>query len=408
MCFGVYSIVPAPLPPIARVGVTLILVACGGHPAWLHWAGARIWTPLDMEVSLASGDIRSPEFEINYRSTYEVSFCARKGLGHSPERSDPPYYQYCLPELEASWSLFSHEKMIVQHSGQSCDSLGEFRVGPGHYVLKVHTIRDGSRFDGLQPHLSIKEVGGAQENTATLGDLVFWGFIVFATLGMSAIMAAGIGSRHLTFQPVCPNSALSPPGADSAACEARSSVWAIRFVPRRRIAKEYLLGDLRSSSRRPLTGVSSTALLGALTFLLVFLSLTVLQGMARPILVGLPVRLLPAPSATGRSPGIAPLVVRVSPPGVNSRPRLYVDSRSVSRGDFESVLQKELSQRPPNWPVYLDGDPDMEAHWVLEIVDVIRGLRAEVVLLPGPRARGAQEFRRTPGPRVAREVREGK
>lgn len=49
--------------------------------------------------------------------------------------------------------------------------------------------------------------------------------------------------------------------------------------------------------------------------------------------------------------------------------------------DFDIVLQKELIRRPPNWPVYLEGDPNMEWKWAVKTIDRIRGLGAEVVLL---------------------------
>jgi len=49
--------------------------------------------------------------------------------------------------------------------------------------------------------------------------------------------------------------------------------------------------------------------------------------------------------------------------------------------DFDAVLRKELSRRPPSWPVYVQGDPNLEWAWVLKVVDMVRGLPAEVVLV---------------------------
>jgi hypothetical protein len=45
------------------------------------------------------------------------------------------------------------------------------------------------------------------------------------------------------------------------------------------------------------------------------------------------------------------------------------------------LLKKELSRRPPDWPVYVDGDPDLEWQYPAEAIDAIRGLHAEVILL---------------------------
>jgi biopolymer transport protein ExbD len=63
------------------------------------------------------------------------------------------------------------------------------------------------------------------------------------------------------------------------------------------------------------------------------------------------------------------------------RPHLYVDSRPVSWEDFAAVLQNDLNRRPPNWPVYFQGDPEMEWQWAVTVIDTIGGLHAEVILL---------------------------
>ena len=45
-----------------------------------------------------------------------------------------------------------------------------------------------------------------------------------------------------------------------------------------------------------------------------------------------------------------------------------------------ALLRTELKRRPPDWPVYVDGDPDMEWQWPVHVIDTIRALHAEVVL----------------------------
>jgi biopolymer transport protein ExbD len=53
----------------------------------------------------------------------------------------------------------------------------------------------------------------------------------------------------------------------------------------------------------------------------------------------------------------------------------------VAWEDLSALLQKELSQRPPDWPVYLEGDPNLEWRQVAEAMDAVRGQQAQVVLL---------------------------
>jgi hypothetical protein len=83
-----------------------------------------------------------------------------------------------------------------------------------------------------------------------------------------------------------------------------------------------------------------------------------------------------------------PLLVRLDLAG-SMPPRLSVNYQPVSWEDFPAVLQKELMLRPPTWPVYLEGAPDIDWLWAGKAIDTIRGLQADVVLLtirsPSPR-----------------------
>lgn len=51
--------------------------------------------------------------------------------------------------------------------------------------------------------------------------------------------------------------------------------------------------------------------------------------------------------------------------------------------DFSALLKKELARLPPDWPVYVEGDPDLEWLQVAEVIDAVRGQQAEVILLSG-------------------------
>jgi hypothetical protein len=93
------------------------------------------------------------------------------------------------------------------------------------------------------------------------------------------------------------------------------------------------------------------------------------------------------------SPQVEPLLVRVQFAGSNVRPSLYVNSQLISWGDLSTVLRKDLSRRPPTWPVYFQGDPDMPWDYAMEAIDAIRGFQTEVVLLT---ARPAPRFVRWP------------
>lgn len=91
------------------------------------------------------------------------------------------------------------------------------------------------------------------------------------------------------------------------------------------------------------------------------------------------------------SPGIQPLRIRVVADG------LLVDSKLIrAGGEFGIFLRRELPPRAPDWPVYVEGEPDLEFERVAQAIDAIRTAHAEVVLLtPGYKAAlGESDLRR--------------
>jgi hypothetical protein len=114
-------------------------------------------------------------------------------------------------------------------------------------------------------------------------------------------------------------------------------------------------------------------------FLMVPLFALMLDHISKPTPIGLTVHLLrPGPTAA-ISPGIQPLLVRVA-----ARPQWHgvrVDSKLVVWEDLPRLLRTELMRRPPEWPVYVEGDPAMDWQYVVQVIDVIEGVGGRVVLL---------------------------
>ncbi|HXN47542.1 MAG TPA: biopolymer transporter ExbD, partial [Bryobacteraceae bacterium] len=112
-----------------------------------------------------------------------------------------------------------------------------------------------------------------------------------------------------------------------------------------------------------------------LIFLIVFLTMSPLETSK-----GIRIRILRPGVSAQPSPGIQPLLVRVERRG-REPARFYVNWQPVSTEQIDSLLREELGRRPPDWPVYVEGDGDMEWKDVLAVIDRLRGLNAEVVLL---------------------------
>jgi len=364
-------------------GLTLLLVGIGWYEIWHRWDSTRKWKPLEMNVSLTPGHIHTPEFEINTQGKYQIAFAARSGFGHQPERSESLEYQYCLPDLGTSWSLSNQGKVVATGLGQSCDSLGGFNVGDGRYVLDVIVSHDGGRFNSFNPRLAIFEAGGAQEASANQGSLAFWCGIVLITLGAGTVISSALHRLNEKFNslliawPLTQQESHLPP---LKRVEGRVAVLATR----RPIPAEYLLGDHRSSARYPLTNLSSFSLIAGTLFLCTFVFILILKCLDRAPRMGLPIHLPQLSQLSQEVPKMQPLLVRVelaTSKSPRDRPRVYFGSRPIAWVDFDTALQKELSRRPPNWPVYIEADSDMEWGWVVQTIDRIHGLSAEVTLL---------------------------
>jgi hypothetical protein len=95
-------------------------------------------------------------------------------------------------------------------------------------------------------------------------------------------------------------------------------------------------------------------------YMLVMLTMMVLQSWAFYSRVGLRVHLLKPEPRLLAVGGIQPLYVRLEWRGGNLRPGLFVDSQHVEWEDLGAVLQSGLLRRPPGWPVYFEADRDVE------------------------------------------------
>ena len=149
----------------------------------------------------------------------------------------------------------------------------------------------------------------------------------------------------------------------------------------------------------PFSGLSYFGKIAALFYTVLFLTFWFVTADAHIGPVGLTVHLM-RPRVMGEpSPGLQPIQVRVTLRGSSKAPDVYLDSRRVSWDDLPLVLRAELSRRPPNWPVYVEGDPNMNYGFAVKAVDAARGLGANVVLV-APNAR--------PSPRPKRDASEPK
>jgi len=373
-------------PPVSwtlRAGLALILIGIAWFGGWAWWASTRIWVPLEVPISLAPGHTRTPEFTINVESTYSIEVTMRREFDVEAGHCFPGFG--CPLDLAMSWSLWNDGRVLLRGGGTGSGGIGRFAAGKGRYALDVDVSQDGSRFNASEPHLAVVETGYQRERADYEGFRAFLALLVLGAVGVSLVIRSAVLRRQekqdaliraCSLTQAGPRSPGSPTGAGLFRRAARSA--SVRVI--HPASEGRYLGDPRPSSARPLSGLSSIALLAFQVFLVVNIGVGVMLCLEYPTPTGIMVRLLRPGISAQRSPGIQPLLVRVERHG-RGLTHLYVNSQPVSLENLDSVLRKELGRRPPDWPAYVEGDRDMEWGDVLAVIDRLRGLHAGVVLL---------------------------
>lgn len=157
-----------------RIGAALILIAttiCGG---WEWWMASRTWVPLDLPISLAKGNVRSPEFKINLDAGFSVFVEVETKVDDEGVSCLTGYTSdYCrknnVHDLRASWTLSKAGQVVARGSADTCQGsrggmetkacyLGNFSVPPGdNFILNIEFLDDNSHFNGGHPRLAIEQ-----------------------------------------------------------------------------------------------------------------------------------------------------------------------------------------------------------------------------------------------------------
>jgi len=236
------------------------------------------------------------------------------------------------------------------------------------YTLDVEILKDASCLDAAHPRLQVFANG---TDYTYLASILFWLCAVCAGTGVALLL---IEWNRLYKKLPTPVRRAEQPGM------ARTSAgWKVR--PKKALP----------FSRMPSFGYFAVNLLWILVAIMMIGRVLEFYGA-----YGLRVRIL-RPDLHGQStPGMDPILVWMRLTGGNSNPDLYVNSQLVSWEAFGAALQNEINQRPPEWPVYFKGDPEMDWRWAGQAIDRIRGLQAQVVLLTPSGATLGKQFKSTP------------
>ena len=358
------------LPPNALVGAGLVVIGLVWYAGWSWWFSTRLWTPLDIPISLARGHFRTQGFPINVTASYlfyiEVrdEFDVEGGPCESGVR--------CPSALAMSWSLSERGRIVT--GGENFPTgrvLGGFSVGPGLYTLDLDIRQDGSRLNAGAPHLVVFESGDVYSRVASRKAQALVLLLVSGAVGICLMILAAATEWQKIGDASTRNYPLTQPGSPPAPEPRPPARGRDSFV------------SLPRSPRGRDFGLSFFALCAAFIAVLTMLGMVVIKAMDGRSAQGFPVRLPKRGVVAMRLPGIQPVLVEIRLTEHRQRPEVYVNSQPVQWDDLDAVLRKQLSIRPPNWPVYLEGDPNMDFGWAAKAIDVIRGAHAEVMLVAG-------------------------
>jgi biopolymer transport protein ExbD len=362
--------------------MALVLVPLSVLGIWAGWYCTRSWEPVNMPISLGRGHIQAG-FEINVESTYaiELHFSSNRVLERHPCPNDSMACD-SVSLAGAPWSVSTAGKRFASGRGQpelgdywERRSIGAFQCGKGHYVLDIDPVEDQSRLNFYQPRLVIFEVGGRENSDGSLwvAALSLLALLWGGPVGASMTILAAVHWRQEKLASWWKTYPLNQAGPVPSGERAQLTYGKTIAMSRRK----------KPVTPRPFARFSQTSLVLVLTLFIVWVSMVVGTSLELIVPSGLPIHVIRPGVTIPRSPGIQPLRVSVRRDGRNSRPILYVDSQLVAWEDFGALLKKELARRPPDWPVYVEGDPDVEWRQVAEAIDAIRGEQGEVVLLTG-------------------------
>lgn len=193
------------------IGIGLALTGIFVFGGFLLLAATVVDHPVSMPVSLAVGQVKTPEFRVYVSQYYIVGITVKRRLpldvlncmlGISTGPLDPTNCDK-KPVLQADWRLWSSGEIVGRGSsvsdrggGWANDSvecnIGNFKGEFGKkYVLVVDFTRDGTPLAVTDPHLMVKIPAGSYLSAMLTGLYLFALFVILeATAAIFLVSAA--------------------------------------------------------------------------------------------------------------------------------------------------------------------------------------------------------------------------
>jgi len=349
------------------VGLGLAMLGMASFVIVKRWIDSRIFVPVDIPVSLASGRIRTGPFRINVEQGYSIWIDFDQRTYFNPMCSS-----YSL--LKTTWTLYRDGRVYTQWDAPVLQDgyLEGFDATKGFYDLDVHVLADASCLNPNRPRLRVVT---SRDNDSFYAGLALWSSTTLVVVGMSLVI---LGWRSGVFSELERSAVIT-----NAPTVGQNFQWAQKLP-----------------LRPPIVGIPAFGLLAGMVFAILAMLMMMLTGAFRFTPRGLWVHLL-KPAAVPVKPDAwtEPVIVVVTDAGPGQEPGLSINSKAVAWDDLASSLKHELSGRR-EWTVYVEGDDCVAWANVANVIDIARGDGAKVFLLPQPDRKPCKTYVGTRPPRI--------
>lgn len=297
------------LSSTAWVGLGLIFTGILWFGGWWVWEATRIWTPLDVPVSLSVGHVRTAEFKVNVESDYAVGIAVDRNSDYElPCRIGVQWCEDNPSVLDAAWSVSKADRVVARGTSEAehdtfwlgwasvARRFGTFHATAGRYTADVNFLKDGSRLNERTPRLVVIELGSEGENAISRVADAFLVCVLFFTAGAFVIVRSAIVQAREKWAALAKASCLTEPGPQRPVFGATRSSSATVSLRHHR--------ELRPWNAWPFSRTSWYGLIATNIYQMGAIPAFLLYSLGHPFTVGLTIHLAKPGIAAQRTAGI--------------------------------------------------------------------------------------------------------
>jgi hypothetical protein len=205
---------------LTKIGVIAIGAGILAFGAWQLWLETRIKHPVTVPLSMAAGEVITPEFKVNLDKYYVISIEADGNIENNDLScmmgvSRRPTWCNRESVIHANWRVMTDRQTVAEGSsddnksgGGDYDdrkntmerSIGAFKGSAGKkYVLYVDFVKDGRSLAMAKPRLKVDLAATWIEDTLLQEAVVYAVAFTFVIVGAILLVISAvirIGNRH--------------------------------------------------------------------------------------------------------------------------------------------------------------------------------------------------------------------